>query len=377
MEAVRSEARRRIAAPRVGLVGHGWWARRYLVPALAAAGAELTAVCGRDADRAAEAARDLGASHSYGAVDQMLAGVELDAVAVASPPASHLATVLAAASQGIAVFCEKPLARSAEETRQMVEACADLPTVVGFTQRWNASIRYARELVRDGRVGAIRQIRYSTASALSALATAGWDWRYDGDEYSYGILSDLGPHAVDLLRWFAGEIVEVTATAHTAIADRTGADGLPRPVQNWDDCTMALRFESGAYGSAVLSRLLPISPYRRFRHELEVIGDAGTLSYTSDRPAEVVLAGSHGTPEVLRPAGLDTGSATPGSFEELAATMSDGSTRQGRDMVAAFRGTPSPEAPTIVDGHRAQHVLDAAAAAARGPRWQRCLPPAK
>jgi predicted dehydrogenase len=363
-----------LTAPRLGLVGHGWWCRKYLVPALTEARAEITAVCGRDPVRAAAAAREFGAARSFHHLRDMLDTVELDALVIASPPSSHPAAVAAAGARGLAVFCEKPLARDAEETASMLEACRRVPTIVGFTQRWNPAIRTVRRLLAEGAVGEVRHLRYRTASSLSADATAGWDWRYDPAEYSYGVLSDLGPHAVDLARWLAGEITDVTATGHTAIGSRRTRDDAEAAVRNWDDCVLTARLASGAHCTLSLSRLLPVSPYRRFHNELDVVGSRGTLTYTSDRPAEVVVAEAGGAP-VARPAdGLVVpAEATP--FEQLMAAMHHGAASQAADMVRVFGGEPPAHVPTLADGHLGQLVLDAAAASARTRVWTSCRTP--
>ncbi len=361
-----------MSATRVGLFGHGWWARRYLAPALSGAGAELVALCGRDGARAAKAAVEFGVPRSFDRIEAMLESVELDALVITSPPSSHAEAVRAAAAARLPIFCEKPLGRTAQETAGMVTACADLPTVAGFTQRWNPAIRTARRLLAEGAVGRLRHVRYSTASALSSDATAPWDWRYDADEYAYGVLSDLGPHAVDVVRWLGGEITEVTAAAHTVFAERSTPDGQAKKVENWDECSLTVRLAEGVRASMFVSRMLPVSPYRRFHHQLEIVGSAGTLAYDSDRPVEVILSNPGGRPSVVRADGLDTGDAEPGSFEELMAVMDAGAAAQARDMLAVFGGQAPGGVPTLADGHTGQLVLDAAARSATAQTWIRC-----
>ncbi|WP_433226628.1 Gfo/Idh/MocA family protein [Microtetraspora malaysiensis] len=361
-----------MSATRVGMFGHGWWARRYLAPALSGAGGELVAICGRDGARAAKAASEFGVARSFDRIEAMLESVELDALVIASPPSSHAAAVRAVAAAGLPVFCEKPLGRTSEETAGMVAACVGLPTVVGFTQRWNPAIRTARRLLAEGAIGDVRHVRYSTASALSADAAAPWDWRYCADEYAYGVLSDLGPHAVDVVRWLGGEITEVAADAHTVFAERSASDGRAKKVENWDECSLSVRLADGVRASLFVSRVLPVSPYRRFHHQLEVLGSRGTLAYDSDRPVEVVLSNSGGRPSVVRADGLDTGDAEPGSFDELMAVMDASAAAQARDMLAVFSGRAPAGVPALADGHAGQLVLDAAARSVAAQAWVRC-----
>ncbi|MEO3778501.1 Gfo/Idh/MocA family oxidoreductase [Micromonospora sp. B11E3] len=360
---------------RIGCHGHGWWAQRYLLPPLRdMVGVEVAALCGRDAARAATAAAASGIPRSFADLETMLDSVDLDALVIASPPSSHLAAVTAAADRGLDIFCEKPLARDGGETERMVHACRNVRTVVGFTQRWHPAVATLRRILAEGEIGEVRHLRYVTRAALSGDPGAPWTWRYDDAEYAYGVLSDLGPHAVDIVRWLGGEIASVAATAVTVVAERPDGDGIPRPVRNWDDCTVDLLLETGVSASLVLSRVLPPSPYRRFHHELDVIGSAGAVTFTSDRPTEVVLTRAGREPVVISADGVEAGEVTPGSFEELMLVHSFGSARQAADMVAVFRGTGTGH-PTISDGHRGQLVLDAAARSARAGGGRLACPP--
>jgi predicted dehydrogenase len=345
---------------RIAMFGHGWWARKYLVPGLRGVpGAELVAVCGRDEARTRTAAADLGVEAAFTDVAAMLDETAADGLMVVSTPAARPAAIRAAATRGIPVFCEKPLARNAAETAALVESCASIATVVGFTQRWHPGLRTAARLLDDGAIGGLRHLRYTTASCFAADASAPWDWRSDPAEYAYGILSDLGPHAVDVVHWLAGEITEVTATARTVFDERDR-----RPVGNWDDCTVTARTDTGVPAVLALTRVLPASPYRRFEHRLELIGDGGTVAYDSGRPAEVVLAPAGDRPRVVPADGLRLGDLPAGSFEEFMAVSDHAATAEMADVVAVFRGAAVPQAPTVADGHRGQLVLDAAARSA-------------
>ncbi|WP_405816053.1 Gfo/Idh/MocA family oxidoreductase [Streptomyces sp. NBC_01390] len=351
---------------RIGVVGPGWWAARYLLPPLLDhPSAEVRALCGRDAGRVRAAAEAAGIPHAYVSVEDMIEDVGLDALIVASPPSSHLPAVTAGAARGLHVFCEKPLARSATETAAMVRACERVRTVAGFTQRWHPAVRLLKTMAVDGAIGEVLHIRYTTRATLAADPRAPWDWRHDADEYSYGVLSDLGPHAVDLVRWIGGEIASVQATAHTVFSDRQDAHGALRPVGNWDDATMEFESENGPAASVTMTRTMPRSTYRRFHHELDVVGTRGTLTYTSDRPAEVIVAETGGEPKALRPSVPGLEEAAAGSFEEIMAVMNEGARRQAADMLDAFAGRPVQEVPTLTDGHIGQQVLDAAAVSAR------------
>ncbi|TCO62035.1 Gfo/Idh/MocA family protein [Actinocrispum wychmicini] len=353
---------------RIVLFGHGWWAQKYLVPGLRSVpGADLVALCGRDTGRAQAAAANLGVGRTFTDIHAMLEATEPDGLLIVSPPSSHVDAVRAAGAQGVPVFCEKPLGRNGTETAEMVTACANVPTIVGFTQRWHPGVRLAARLTDE--LGRLRHLRYTSASCIAANAQAAWDWRSDSQQYAYGVLSDLGPHAVDIAEWLGGEITDVTATAHTVFPDRPDGRNGRRAVDNWDDCVVSARTADDVAVSLALTRVLPPSPYRRFQHRLELVGDSGTLTYDSDRPAEVVLTTGGAAPRVVRADGPDLNGTTPGSFQEFMAVSDHAAAREAADILAVFGGQKPTAAPTVADGHRGQVVLDAAAASARTRTW--------
>ena len=119
---------------RFGVFGYGMIADVHAEGLAHIEGVELVAVCGPRAEGAQEFADRFGIEHVYTEPDQMLAHDEIDGVLVDAPDAFHHDLVMRSASAGKHIFCEKPLAVTVEEAREMYEASrqSNLRTVVGF-----------------------------------------------------------------------------------------------------------------------------------------------------------------------------------------------------------------------------------------------------
>jgi predicted dehydrogenase len=167
-----------------------------------------------------------------GSLDGLL-GLGLDGVVIATPSALHAEQASAALAAGAAVFCQKPLARTARETRRVVAAArgADRLLGVDFSYRRVAGVSRMRELVQSGELGEV------FAATLVFHNAYGPDkaWFYDHTLSGGGCAIDLGIHLLDLALWVLGErrVAEVRS--------RLYAKGklLGRPVREVEDYAVA------------------------------------------------------------------------------------------------------------------------------------------
>ncbi len=198
------------ARPRLGFLGLGWIGR-HRMQAIAEAGlAEIVAL----ADPVAEAVAEAGASIPGAVRGASLSDVleeKPDGIVIATPSALHAEQTIAALTAGAAVFCQKPLGRTAVEARQAVVAAekADRLLAVDLCYRHTAAMQAIRDTVRQGDTGAV------FAADLVFHNAYGPDkpWFYDPLLSGGGCIMDLGVHLVDLALWvldFPG-ISEVSA----------------------------------------------------------------------------------------------------------------------------------------------------------------------
>jgi len=175
--------------PRLGFLGAGWIGRARMEAVAASGVAEVAAV----ADPALDGA--------LASLDELL-DLPLEGIVIATPSALHAEQAVAALERGLAVFCQKPLGRTAAEARAVVEAAraADRLLAVDLSYREAAAFRAAQDVVRSGELGEL------VAADLAFHNAYGPDkpWFYDRALAGGGCAIDLGIHLVDLALWTLG-----------------------------------------------------------------------------------------------------------------------------------------------------------------------------
>jgi predicted dehydrogenase len=196
------------AAADLGLlvVGVGWLGSRRAAACVAARGTRLVAVC--DADGLA--AGRVADRHGVLAAPDFASGLRLpgvDAVLIATPPADHARLIRRALEAGKHVLCEKPLTVEPYDAR-LLAGLADergLRLATGFNHRFYPPIAEARKLVEAGAIGRVISVRAEIGHRASFPFLT--SWHVDVARAGGGTLMDNGPHACDLIRGFAGEVV--------------------------------------------------------------------------------------------------------------------------------------------------------------------------
>jgi xylose dehydrogenase (NAD/NADP) len=190
---------------RFAVIGLGWFTRGRALPALEASDrcAPGVTVSG-DAAKAERVAAECGAAAGV-TYEEFLDGAArdaYDAVYVVTPNALHLEYCRAAAGFGKAVLCEKPLERDAARAAELVNACADVPLMVGYRMRTEPAVRRARELVRAGVVGDPVAVRgHMTQRLLDRIDPNPDQWRLDAELAGGGALFDLGIYPLNTARF--------------------------------------------------------------------------------------------------------------------------------------------------------------------------------
>ena len=274
---------------------------------------------------------------------------------------------LAAIAAGKHVHCEKPLAPTAADCKEMALAAeaAGLVTQVGFNYLKNPVIALARDMIAAGELGEIRSFRGLHAEDYMADAGQPWSWRLD-PAGGGGAFADLGSHVVSLARHLVGPIEEVAGRAHRLVAERPGPDGAPRRVEVDDVTHASLRFANGAVGSLEANWM---ATGQKMQLAFELYGSKGALTFTQERLNELRLYRSSG-PATQR--GFTTILAGPehppyGAFcvapgHQLG--FNDLKTIEVRDFLSAVCGGPAP-GPDFREGWQVQAVVDAVLASAR------------
>ncbi|HEV2748480.1 MAG TPA: Gfo/Idh/MocA family oxidoreductase [Allosphingosinicella sp.] len=218
--------------PRVGFLGVGWIGRHRMEAMLATGAVEAAAIVDPSPDCAAEAARLAPRAALPGSYEEMLA-LGLDGVAIATPSALHAEQSAAALEAGAAVFCQKPLGRTAAEVREVVEAArkADRLLAVDLSYRFTEGVQRIRELIREGELGRV------FAADLVFHNAYGPDkgWFYDPARSGGGCVIDLGVHLVDLALW----ALDFPAVAGVSARLLAGGAALAEPAGQVEDYAVA------------------------------------------------------------------------------------------------------------------------------------------
>jgi predicted dehydrogenase/threonine dehydrogenase-like Zn-dependent dehydrogenase len=249
---------------RVGMVGAGAVARRHAANLDALGDARVTAVADVDRCRAEELAARCGAV-AYPCFEALLDDQALDAVYVCIPPFAHGPPELAAIQAGLPLFVEKPVAIDLPTAEEIAAAARErgVLTAVGYHWRYLDTVERARELLRD------HPPRLVVGYWLDAAPASGW---WGTRSRSGGQVVEQATHVLDLLRFVAGEVSEVSARqSHGECTRLPGSD-----IAHGTSAT--LRLENGAVGALVSTCLLR----GRHRAGLEVFGDGMALELSED-----------------------------------------------------------------------------------------------
>lgn len=224
-------------SPRVGFLGLGWIGRHRMAALLESGTIEAVAISDPSRDCLAEACKAAPRAVVRGSLDAMLA-LGLDGIVIATPSALHAEQAMRALEAGVAVFCQKPLARDAAETRAVVAAArrADRLLSVDFSYRSTAAMQAIAPLVTTHALGKLFAIDLVFHNAYGPDK----QWFYDRSRSGGGCLIDLGIHLIDLALWTLGfpEVAVLDAALFSA-----GSPASPDGVEDYAAAT--LRAASG------------------------------------------------------------------------------------------------------------------------------------
>ncbi len=184
--------------PRVGFLGLGWIGRHRMEAMHASGFIEVAAIADPAIETQEQAAAIAPEATLMGGLDDLLSA-DLDGIVIATPSAMHAEQSIAALERGIAVFCQKPLARNAEETRRVVDEAraADRLLSVDLSYRYVAGVDHVRDIIRNGELGEVFAANLVFHNAYGPDKA----WFYNPELSGGGCVIDLGIHLVDLALW--------------------------------------------------------------------------------------------------------------------------------------------------------------------------------
>lgn len=195
---------------RLGFLGVGWIGRNRMEAMLATGHVEATVIAEPSAEMAAAAAVSAPSAKIVGSYDELLSE-ELDGVVIATPSAQHAEQSIRALKAGLAVFCQKPLGRTVDEVRAVIDAAktADRLLGVDLSYRHTKAMQHIKQLLQSGELGDVMAIDLTFHNAYGPDKP----WFYQRSHSGGGCVIDLGVHLIDLALWALDfpEVVEVSS----------------------------------------------------------------------------------------------------------------------------------------------------------------------
>jgi predicted dehydrogenase len=372
---------------RAGVVGVGFIGVAH-VEALRRIGVNVVGVVGSSPERARKKAEAANLPRVFESYESLLSD-DIDVVHVATPNHAHADQVRAALDAGVHVVCEKPLALTSSDTRDLVRRAGDsgLVAAVCFNIRFYPLCHQMRSMVAAGAIGEPRLVSGSYLQDWLLLPTD-WNWRLVPDEAgALRAVADIGSHWLDLSRFVTGRrIVEVMADLHTLVPTRRHPPGpvetfaatpgdeelIEEEMSSDDAAGILLRYEDGGRGAVTISQ---VSAGRKNSVSIEIDGADSALGWFSEdpdrlwighrgRPNEILQRDpSLVAPDVARLIGYPGGHVEgyPDTFRALFAEV----------YADVERGAPAdpPSYPTFADGHDAVCVTEAVARSSAEGSW--------
>jgi predicted dehydrogenase len=348
---------------------------------------EMSVLCGRDATRLAEAAHKLGWRTTETDWRRLVERDDLDIVDICTPGDSHAAIAVAALEAGKHVLCEKPLANTVEEAEAMVAAAEEaaargVRSMVGFTYRRVPAIVLARQLVQEGRLGAIRHVRAQYLQDWIADPQAPLSWRLQKERAGSGALGDIGAHIIDLTQFITGDRIQaVSGTTRTFVEERplpaessglsaTAGSGVGEVTVD-DAVAFLARFRGGAFATYEATRM---ATGRKNAIRIELNGESGSIAFDFE---DMNVLHFYDATEPSETAGFRRILVTEPEHPYVSAWWPPGHVlgyehgfvHQAADLVTAI-GTGTDPTPSFADGLQVQRVLKAVEDSAKKLTWQ-------
>lgn len=337
---------------RIAMLGSGFVAEFYMQGLANVNGQRVVLNYSRTAERAAAFARRWNIPEDSTDLDAIIAGADADLFVIALPNEAHLPAALALAKAGRNQVCTKPLGRTRQEARRMLDAARESGAMHGYaeTEVFAPAVVKARESIESGAIGRVLWVR-SRESHSGPHSPHFWDVEKTGG----GALNDLGCHCIEAARYFFGKrdrIVEVIAWgANLVHGEKTRGE---------DNALLILRMESGGIAHCELSwTTLGGLDLRN-----EVHGSEGSLFTDVTRHTPIASFTTRSAGYVVEKADIDFGWTRPLPEEAFAY----GYQAEMRHFVDCVREGKTPR-ETYDDGYVINCILDAGYESMRARQW--------
>lgn len=353
----------------------------------------MKALSGRNVDAARDAAKRMGWESVETDWHVLIERADIDLIDICTPGNTHRDIAIAALRADKQVLCEKPLANSVSDAREMAAVATEAAArgvyaMCGFSYRRTPALALAKRFIDDGRLGKIRHVRAQYLQDWLCDENSPLTWRLDREQAGSGALGDIGAHSVDLAQWLIGSpITGTSALLETFVMSRPvggefvglgghgaiGGDAQRGPVTVDDAALFIGRFDQGALGIFEATRF---ALGRKNAMRIELNGTLGSIAFDFEESnilqffdaRDAVDAQGFRRIIVTEPAHPYVGRWWPAGH---GLGYEHGFTHQVADLVTDIASARQPS-PSFADAAQVQEVLDAVERSARrASAWQR------
>jgi predicted dehydrogenase len=331
---------------------------------------EITAFCQRTKSKAESIGNEFHIPNVFTDYHDLLDFKELDAVSIVTPTYTHHTIALEAIDLGKHVLCDKPLAMDILEAEDMYNRAekAGIHHMTGFEFRYVPAVMHMKNLIEAGYVGQILQVHVRGFGYHSLDPNTPLTWRHQIEKSPAGILSNIGIHEIDTIRWMIGEFKSVCGYIKTFVRERPlfNGSGIGK-VTTEDECGFLAELQGG------ISAVIHSSGVASREHSVEIYGTKGALKYILERQTPNWILGSlFGSQDPHR------------AFEPIVLPLNLTRELKTSNMTLAFgnflfanicrnfvRGIQSGKLipPSFLDGLEAQRILATILRSAKERRW--------
>jgi UDP-N-acetyl-2-amino-2-deoxyglucuronate dehydrogenase len=324
-----------------GIIGCGMISRFHAKAIADVAGAKLVACFDTFADSANKLAAEFGCT-AYTDFDKFLADKNIHIVTIGTPSGAHQDPAVAAAKAGKHVIVEKPLEITLEKCDAIIKACEENKVLVStiFPSRFHEPAIEIKKAIESNRFGRLTlgdaYVKWFRTQQYYDSGKWRGTWELDGG----GALMNQAVHSVDLLTWFMGPVVEVTAHWGTLAHERIAVE---------DTLVATLKFANGSLGVIEAST----SVYPGYLKRIEISGSQGTAIMEEEDIKAWDFAEKLPSDDAIN-ARMASSKSTGGGASDPSAIGHHGHAKQFADMVRAINTGTKP----AVDGYEGRRSIE-------------------
>lgn len=274
---------------KIAVIGCGRIALEGYLPYLAQnRDAEIVAAVDINEEKRNKAAGHYKIPATFESAVEMFDAEAPDAVVICAPSWVHRELVLLAAQRGAHILCDKPMAPTVAQCREMISACEKAGVIlqIGMAKRFDAGIAKAKKVILSGKLGTVSQIsaysmnppalrdsflmnivkKWMETMGQSFDEKAGW-WRYNDPRSGGGQLLEMGTHMLDLVMYWAGE----KASDFSGFINKKRKD-----MVHEDQGTLLVKFPSGIVATVEIN--MNVTADNLFGEKARIYGDKGSLA---------------------------------------------------------------------------------------------------